>query len=598
MEQAKQIEEKRVNTILGFRGNVVIRTTIPSEPNNSIEVVENTSSSERLTRKEMLDSLRELQDRNADKAMISLKDLKEARAKEPDRFPRESEIYREFKSFNHAKELAGVSVSRQGRRTVADRWTKRELLNYLKEIATRLGRLPTVNDLVELRKEDPSLPSHQMIAHPFRGSLEVALKEAGLIKSARKPAWKTLKRYGGEEGLLDHLRSLHQTLGRTPTADDVINARKNENELEKVPVDLNADTTGEFSVTVSLSDGSEVTIEGTIGPDGMIVDARLSGSDKNGVPIRSDSEDGPSTDSAGNPKSSLSIKQVDVGSNHGCVVMDDDSAWCWGSNDSGQLGNSQHNDTEGLVKVNLPVGVKSIVAGFDYTYAVTDNGRLYVWGKGVETPQLVNSVLHVDHIFTSKLEGETNLSCVISVDGQLNCWKEQADSIEINPTDIMSNVKDVVIDGDEGFILKYDGSVYRLDSHANLIAAQEIYKETNKTKYGLATHIIIYSGIPCLLMSDGTLEAFNFLGGGFVAQDSETNLHSLDIVGDYILRLSRDQQVRINSGAWVDGNILSNVTDIAMGYSSACAVESAKTLKCWSSLDPDAEIAPYTIGFE
>lgn len=79
------------------------------------------------------------------------------------------------------------------------------------------------------------------------------------------------------------------------------------------------------------------------------------------------------------------IVRVSVGAEHACALDDDGRAYCWGANDEGQLG------TEGVDSSDVPVEVstqgvlagKSLVlinAAADTTCALDDAGRLYCWG--------------------------------------------------------------------------------------------------------------------------------------------------------------------------------------------------------------------------
>jgi alpha-tubulin suppressor-like RCC1 family protein len=76
---------------------------------------------------------------------------------------------------------------------------------------------------------------------------------------------------------------------------------------------------------------------------------------------------------------------VTAGFTHTCAVMDDGSAMCWGSNDSGQVGTGDMSDVY-LPRVVLdpttgaaPLSVSAIAAGGTHTCALS-GGDLYCWG--------------------------------------------------------------------------------------------------------------------------------------------------------------------------------------------------------------------------
>lgn len=75
--------------------------------------------------------------------------------------------------------------------------------------------------------------------------------------------------------------------------------------------------------------------------------------------------------------------QVSAGGRHSCAVTADHIAWCWGANDSGQLGDGTVVSrlipvrVTGLESVSEPVQVS---AGLQHGCAVEANGWLYCWG--------------------------------------------------------------------------------------------------------------------------------------------------------------------------------------------------------------------------
>lgn len=74
---------------------------------------------------------------------------------------------------------------------------------------------------------------------------------------------------------------------------------------------------------------------------------------------------------------------VSVGANHACGLMKDSTVWCWGGNESGQLGNGT--TTGSPTPVQVP-GVKAtlIAAGAGQTCASTTAGRLVCWGLNAQ----------------------------------------------------------------------------------------------------------------------------------------------------------------------------------------------------------------------
>lgn len=75
-------------------------------------------------------------------------------------------------------------------------------------------------------------------------------------------------------------------------------------------------------------------------------------------------------------------KAVAAGENHSCVLTTDGAVLCWGRGTSGQLGNGVRADATSPVAVkNLPTTIKAIAARQDRTCALLDDGSAFCWGK-------------------------------------------------------------------------------------------------------------------------------------------------------------------------------------------------------------------------
>ncbi len=73
---------------------------------------------------------------------------------------------------------------------------------------------------------------------------------------------------------------------------------------------------------------------------------------------------------------------IDAGSHHTCAILDDSSAYCWGRNQDGQLGDGTTNNSTIPVRVSMPsgLGVGEISAGNFHSCAVATNASVYCWG--------------------------------------------------------------------------------------------------------------------------------------------------------------------------------------------------------------------------
>ncbi|MCC6831936.1 MAG: hypothetical protein IT200_11375 [Thermoleophilia bacterium] len=73
---------------------------------------------------------------------------------------------------------------------------------------------------------------------------------------------------------------------------------------------------------------------------------------------------------------------VSAGASHTCAILDDGSAWCWGLNTSGQLGDNDLPNAHAPVAVALPASTRvvAVAAGAAHTCATFATGASACWG--------------------------------------------------------------------------------------------------------------------------------------------------------------------------------------------------------------------------
>src|SRR5262249_39370149 len=125
---------------------------------------------------------------------------------------------------------------------------------------------------------------------------------------------------------------------------------------------------------------------------------------------------------------------------HACAALHDGSAWCWGMNDEGQLGNLTTTPSLGPTKVFIDP-VKDIAAGWDsyeshsQSCAVLSIGHVYCWGSGAHDvasdangdPDVVqpSEIPFLSSIATVR---SSNLhACALATTGELTCWGRNLD---------------------------------------------------------------------------------------------------------------------------------------------------------------------------
>jgi hypothetical protein len=110
-------------------------------------------------------------------------------------------------------------------------------------------------------------------------------------------------------------------------------------------------------------------------------------------------------------------RSVVVGSDHGCALRDDESLWCFGANESGQIDASER-----APWFDAPVPVmehaRDVAIGLRHTCAADTDGKLRCWGDDehgqVDTSALPGPVTRV-------AAGAAH-SCALLNDGRIFCW--------------------------------------------------------------------------------------------------------------------------------------------------------------------------------
>jgi alpha-tubulin suppressor-like RCC1 family protein len=85
-----------------------------------------------------------------------------------------------------------------------------------------------------------------------------------------------------------------------------------------------------------------------------------------------------------------SVQAIAAGAFHTCAALSDGSAWCWGQNDYGQLGDGTNNQSYTPVQVADATGVgtianvQSIATGAYHTCAALSDGSAWCWGQNTQ----------------------------------------------------------------------------------------------------------------------------------------------------------------------------------------------------------------------
>lgn len=128
---------------------------------------------------------------------------------------------------------------------------------------------------------------------------------------------------------------------------------------------------------------------------------------------------------------SSGVARITGSSLHACALTTAGGAYCWGYNNSGQLGNNSLTNSTVPVSVSgLTSGVAQVAAGNSFTCAVTTSGGAKCWGLNSDSRlgnnSTANSSVPVDVYGlasgVASLATGYNSSCAVTVAGGVKCW--------------------------------------------------------------------------------------------------------------------------------------------------------------------------------
>lgn len=150
----------------------------------------------------------------------------------------------------------------------------------------------------------------------------------------------------------------------------------------------------------------------------------------------------------------IGFSQVVAGAGHTCGLADNGMVYCWGRNDSGQLGDGTTEDRLTPVAVSGLSGAVAIAAGRTHTCAILTNGSARCWGNN-DNGQLGNGTT-TDRLTPVAVSGLSNAvaittgdahTCALLRNGTARCWGSnywgqlgnETNNIETQPTPVVVN---------------------------------------------------------------------------------------------------------------------------------------------------------------
>jgi len=137
---------------------------------------------------------------------------------------------------------------------------------------------------------------------------------------------------------------------------------------------------------------------------------------------------------------------ISLGQHHSCAILDNNSIYCWGYNNFGQLGVDATSSSPLPAFVNMPIGSVPVQLslGLDFTCTVLNNGSAYCWGYNaqnqVEGPvdnaqpnNLISPLylnLKTNYKIISISSGAAH-ACAIIENGEITCWGQNSYGVRL-----------------------------------------------------------------------------------------------------------------------------------------------------------------------
>jgi alpha-tubulin suppressor-like RCC1 family protein len=267
------------------------------------------------------------------------------------------------------------------------------------------------------------------------------------------------------------------------------------------------------------------------------------------------------------------VKSVAVAGGHVCALIVDGTIKCWGYNSRGQLGGgtTAYSTANPTTVVNVSGAVSVAVAQSNISCAVISDGTVKCWGNNIDG-QLGNGTASNQDYAPVTVPGLTgvksvylgnNFSCALVTGGTVKCWGKNnfgqlgngTNTSSYSPTSVSGLTGVTALSGDwyNACTLITDGTVkcWGVD-YTNLPSA--VTGVTGARSLSAK----------CAVISGGTVKCWK-RGNDYGQLGDGTSTYA-------------------SSMPYVIPN-LGGVTEVSVQYTSACAVISGGTLKCWGNND-------------
>jgi len=337
------------------------------------------------------------------------------------------------------------------------------------------------------------------------------------------------------------------------------------------------------------------------------------------------------------PDSGSKWLSISANGDHSCAIRkDNNSLWCWGSNQTGQIGNGLTENANIPTLIDEGSSWEKISLGTDHSCGIKNNSNLWCWGDNTHS-QLGDGTTAASSIPKqigaasnwSEISLGDQFSCAIDADSSLWCWGSNdrnqvgdGDTTDVSIPTAISDDSDwnSISSGDaHSCAIKTDSSLWCWGDSLYGQVAQNIDAKTPTREPSESSWLTVAANgsHSCAVKNDHSLWCWGFNSQGQLGNSTTTSQSSpAPVVADsnwidLSLGLDHSCAIRDNGSLWCWGNNIqsqlgdgsstnsitpkqigeeSNWSNISLGNQFSCGIQTdttttSQTLWCWGKND-------------